>query len=351
MADSTPKSYHLDPSLYLYTSLSSGSSTIITATSRMETILKAKRIPFTALDIATDEKARMLWGRRAGKRKLPGLVKRGMIVGDIEEVEEWNEYGELMDHLGDDRGMGRGEPASMMNTPSKAPLQAQSTEGTATTREPPPTPAGDIDNTKQASSEAQLPSTPPSSTAKPPQEKTLTSAMQSIGYEAAQKAKDAKSSRLKNPVTTTSSSTSKEPSTAGITDVEADESAITSSTTDAAPPDVPLTERQPPPLPKEVSAAAEKAMAQSAGEAVSEAAPVEQGGSSIEDMTTPGKKEEMTSIAQTRQQQGDEAEGQSVGKTAKVAMADDDAEVPEGRTRTQEQPAGKAEAAGESVGD
>ena len=81
MADSTPKSYHTDPTLYLYTSLTAGSSHIITATSRLETILKANQIPFRALDVATDEKARMLWGRRAGKRKLPGLVRAGTIVG------------------------------------------------------------------------------------------------------------------------------------------------------------------------------------------------------------------------------------------------------------------------------
>lgn len=81
MADSTPKSYHTDPTLYLYTSLTAGSSHIITATSRLETILKANKIPFLALDVATDEKARMLWGRRAGKRKLPGLVRLGMIIG------------------------------------------------------------------------------------------------------------------------------------------------------------------------------------------------------------------------------------------------------------------------------
>ena len=80
-AQSTPKSYSTDPNLYLYTSLTAGSSQIITATSRLETILKANRIPFQALDVATDEKARMLWGRRAGKRKLPGLVRMGMIVG------------------------------------------------------------------------------------------------------------------------------------------------------------------------------------------------------------------------------------------------------------------------------
>lgn len=88
MAEATPpKSYSSDPLLYLYTSLTSGSSHIVTATSRMETILKANRIPFRALDIATDEKARMIWGRRAGKdesgraRKIPGLVQMGLVIG------------------------------------------------------------------------------------------------------------------------------------------------------------------------------------------------------------------------------------------------------------------------------
>ena len=90
----------------------------------METILRANRIPFKALDIATDEKARMLWGRRAGKdesgraRKMPGLVQMGMVIGvrlpsvplqwceghnwhpqDLVEVEDWNEYGELKQHI------------------------------------------------------------------------------------------------------------------------------------------------------------------------------------------------------------------------------------------------------------
>jgi hypothetical protein len=77
----TKSAYSTDPTLYLYTSLTAGSSHIITATSRIETILKANKIPFRGLDVATDEKARMLWGRRAGKRKLPGLVKMGMVVG------------------------------------------------------------------------------------------------------------------------------------------------------------------------------------------------------------------------------------------------------------------------------
>jgi len=71
----------------------------------METILKANKIPFKALDIATDEKARMLWGRRAGKdeggraRKIPGLVQMGLVLGDLVEIEDWNEYGELKQHV------------------------------------------------------------------------------------------------------------------------------------------------------------------------------------------------------------------------------------------------------------
>lgn len=88
-AAAPPKSYSLDPALYIYTSLTSGSSHIVTATSRLETILRANRVPFKALDLATDEKARMLWGRRAGKddggrvRKLPGLVQMGLVLGVI----------------------------------------------------------------------------------------------------------------------------------------------------------------------------------------------------------------------------------------------------------------------------
>ena len=80
-------SYSTDPALYVYTSLTAGSSHIVTATSRLETILRANRVPFKATDLSVDDKARMLWGRRAGKdangrpRKLPGLVQMGMVLG------------------------------------------------------------------------------------------------------------------------------------------------------------------------------------------------------------------------------------------------------------------------------
>lgn len=47
----------------------------------------------------------MLWRRRAGKdangrpRKFPALVQEGLVLGDIVEIEEWNEYGELKQHV------------------------------------------------------------------------------------------------------------------------------------------------------------------------------------------------------------------------------------------------------------
>jgi hypothetical protein len=79
--------YSTDPALWIFTSLTAGSSHIVTATSRLETILRANRVPFKAVDLATDSKARMFWGRRAGKdesgrvRKLPGLVQNGEVLG------------------------------------------------------------------------------------------------------------------------------------------------------------------------------------------------------------------------------------------------------------------------------
>ncbi|KAH7064537.1 hypothetical protein B0J12DRAFT_1264 [Macrophomina phaseolina] len=90
-----------DMTLYLFTSLTAGSSHIVTATSRMETILKANRIPFTYIDTATNEDARRLYMRRGQGKKFPLLVKEGYFLGGIVEVEEWNEFGELQDEIGE----------------------------------------------------------------------------------------------------------------------------------------------------------------------------------------------------------------------------------------------------------
>jgi hypothetical protein len=73
--------YDNDPTLYLFTSLTAGSSHIVTATSRIETILKANKIPFKGVDTATDDLARKLFQRRAHGKKLPLLVKEGYVLG------------------------------------------------------------------------------------------------------------------------------------------------------------------------------------------------------------------------------------------------------------------------------
>jgi hypothetical protein len=67
--------------IYLLTSLTAGSSTIITATSRLEHLLKSNKVPFKAVDLATDDKARSLWSRRGGGKRLPGIVKDGLVLG------------------------------------------------------------------------------------------------------------------------------------------------------------------------------------------------------------------------------------------------------------------------------
>lgn len=41
----------------------------------------------------------MLWGRRSKGKRLPGLVRYGQVVGDLDQIEEWNEYGELQEHI------------------------------------------------------------------------------------------------------------------------------------------------------------------------------------------------------------------------------------------------------------
>jgi hypothetical protein len=75
------KVWDTDPAIYLFTSLTAGSSHIITATSRMETILKANKIPFKGVDTATNELAKKLFQRRASGKKLPLIVKEGYVLG------------------------------------------------------------------------------------------------------------------------------------------------------------------------------------------------------------------------------------------------------------------------------
>ncbi|TVY51596.1 Uncharacterized protein LSUE1_G010150, partial [Lachnellula suecica] len=194
MAESSaPKSYSSDPALYLYTSLTSGSSHIVTATSRLETILRANRIPFKALDIATDEKARMLWGRRAGKddsgraRKMPGLVQMGMVVGDLVEIEDWNEYGELRQHVTivKDTAPAKSGPSTPLSKASEAAIKAQENRKPAAAV---PTPAKvPAEPAARAEVEVEAPKPPIGSAPT-----AISLALRQAGQEAAAKAKEGK---------------------------------------------------------------------------------------------------------------------------------------------------------------
>lgn len=125
----------------------------------------------------------MLWGRRAGKRKLPGLVRAGLVIGDVEEVEEWNEYGELKDNIGGgDATETAGTPGksyALPSTPSKSTTTAASTPKTTSTESP----------AAPAQTEPQPRSTQATTTGENP----MTMAMRQAGFEAAKKAGDAKS--------------------------------------------------------------------------------------------------------------------------------------------------------------
>ncbi|RPB27648.1 hypothetical protein L211DRAFT_846403 [Terfezia boudieri ATCC MYA-4762] len=85
---------------FLLTSLTSGQSAIITATSRLELLLITMKVPFVAVDVATDEKARLLWKRRGNGKRLPVVVHDGVVLGNFEDMEQANEWGELKQTLG-----------------------------------------------------------------------------------------------------------------------------------------------------------------------------------------------------------------------------------------------------------
>ncbi|PGH16182.1 hypothetical protein AJ79_01949 [Helicocarpus griseus UAMH5409] len=212
-----PKSYRDDPTtLYLYTSLTAGSSHIITATSRLETILKANKIPFQAIDIATDEPARKLWGRRSRGKKLPGLVRDGMIVGDLTEIEEWNEYGEIKMHLGN----GNARPAApAVSTTATTAASKPATAPSTTTATPP----------VRDSPRIQI-QDPPSRDTATPKEDSITLALRQAGEEAASKAKDNTRAKLSAKTASTNAPKPEETSSSSTADPES-----TTTTTEDMP--------------------------------------------------------------------------------------------------------------------
>ncbi|KAJ9614253.1 hypothetical protein H2200_002389 [Cladophialophora chaetospira] len=178
-------SYSTDPTLFLYTSLTAGSSHIITATSRLETILKANKIPFRALDCATDEKARMLWGRRSKGRKLPGLVKYGEIIGDLEQIEEWNEYGELKEQIAATQDFGTYTAPTSNLAPEAA---AASTASTPQRSGPPSRASSETRHISIAEPTEKNDGENKSGSSQKPTESPMNMAIRQLGAEAAAKA-------------------------------------------------------------------------------------------------------------------------------------------------------------------
>jgi hypothetical protein len=66
---------------------------------RIETLLKAQKIGYEIIDLATDENAKKVWRWRGKGRKLPGVVRVTAdgenVIGGLEELDQANEYGEL----------------------------------------------------------------------------------------------------------------------------------------------------------------------------------------------------------------------------------------------------------------
>ncbi|KAK9328381.1 hypothetical protein V1520DRAFT_356996 [Lipomyces starkeyi] len=87
-----------DSKVYIYTSFTGGGMfgrNIMTATNRLQLILRSNNIGFEIIDLATNEQAKKLWARSSKGKKLPGIVKGKDIVGNYEDIEEANEFGEL----------------------------------------------------------------------------------------------------------------------------------------------------------------------------------------------------------------------------------------------------------------
>ncbi|ANB15089.1 hypothetical protein AWJ20_2709 [Sugiyamaella lignohabitans] len=94
-----------DPdTVYLYTSLTAGGYHIMPDTMRLGTILKANDIEYQMIDIATNERAKRIWKYRgiAKGKKLPAVVRDDEVMGDIKEIEDANEFGEVRDLVFDE---------------------------------------------------------------------------------------------------------------------------------------------------------------------------------------------------------------------------------------------------------
>ncbi|CCJ28939.1 unnamed protein product [Pneumocystis jirovecii] len=85
--------------LQLYTSFSSASLFIQSSTLRLQFLLETTQLPFEIVDLATNPKAKELWYRCNEGKSLPAVVKQGKIIGNIHDIENANELGQLKEIL------------------------------------------------------------------------------------------------------------------------------------------------------------------------------------------------------------------------------------------------------------
>ncbi|ODQ64418.1 hypothetical protein NADFUDRAFT_83892 [Nadsonia fulvescens var. elongata DSM 6958] len=83
------------PKIFIYTSYNSGIFNIVSKTNRLELILKGNQIKYSLVDLATDDKAKRVWRYGSKGKLLPGVVRDDEVIGDLEYIEELNEYKEI----------------------------------------------------------------------------------------------------------------------------------------------------------------------------------------------------------------------------------------------------------------
>ncbi|GAA5956984.1 hypothetical protein JCM3765_006660 [Sporobolomyces pararoseus] len=115
---------------------------------RVRRALTSARVPYAEHDVAGDENAKSFWKRKnGGKNELPFILVDGEPVGNIDDMDEAVEFGELRQFLRLDVAQPP-PPTSSSAVPSSASDSAPSSTDphTITTRTPPPPPKPSLDD-------------------------------------------------------------------------------------------------------------------------------------------------------------------------------------------------------------
>ncbi|KAJ3425319.1 sh3 domain-binding glutamic acid-rich protein [Anaeramoeba flamelloides] len=79
----------------IYTSFVTSNLKFKKNTQSMKFMMEAKKLPFTEIDISSDEDKKKYMFETSGKREFPQLYADGKFIGCWDEVEYFNEIGEL----------------------------------------------------------------------------------------------------------------------------------------------------------------------------------------------------------------------------------------------------------------